>query len=77
MADTPTDPDVNADAADDNALEPAREAPPGTPRWVMVFGIIALVLILAVVVQFIFGFRHGPGLHSWYGLTAALLVHLG
>jgi hypothetical protein len=30
----------------------------------MVLGIIALVLILAVAVQLVFGIRHGPGLHS-------------
>jgi hypothetical protein len=27
-------------------MEPEREAPPGTPRWVKVFGIIAIVLVL-------------------------------
>ena len=29
-------------------VEPDREPPPGTPRWVKAFGIIAIVLILAL-----------------------------
>ena len=37
------------DASDDTRIEPDRESPPGTPRWVKTFGIIALVLILAFV----------------------------
>jgi hypothetical protein len=27
-------------------MEPDRESPPGTPRWVKVFGITAIVLVL-------------------------------
>lgn len=77
MADSPAHPNANGDPADDGRLESAREAPPRTPRWVMVFGIIALVLILAVAVQFTFGMRHGPGLHSSYDSAAGLLMHLG
>ena len=30
-------------------LEPGHESTPGTPRWVKVFGIIALVLILVTM----------------------------
>jgi hypothetical protein len=29
-------------------LEPAQDAPPGTPRWVKAFGIVLVVLLLAV-----------------------------
>ncbi len=37
---------------------------PGTPRWVKVSGIIALVLVLLVVVMmFAGGGSHGPGRH--------------
>jgi hypothetical protein len=38
---------------------------PGTPRWVKVFGIIALVLILLFVIMMLTGRggRHGPGRH--------------
>ena len=36
------------DAGDDAGMEPDRESPPSTPRWVKAFGIIAIVLILAL-----------------------------
>jgi hypothetical protein len=37
---------------------------PGTPRWVKVFGIIALVLILLLVVAMVAsGGGHGPARH--------------
>ena len=29
-------------------VEPAQDAPPGTPRWVKAFGIVLVVLLLAV-----------------------------
>lgn len=45
-------------------------ARPGTPRWVKVFGIIALVLILLVVGVLLFGgAEHGPGRHGPSGGT--------
>lgn len=53
----------DADYADEPRPEPGRPTPPRTPRWVLVLGILALVLILAVVAQLVFGIRHGPGLH--------------
>jgi hypothetical protein len=38
---------------------------PGTPRWVKVFGIIGIVLVLLVVARvFIGGGEHGPGRHT-------------
>ena len=38
---------------------------PGTPRWVKVFGIIALILVLLVVIIIVTGLggEHGPGRH--------------
>jgi hypothetical protein len=37
----------------------------GTPRWVKVFGIIALVLVVLLVVMIIAGRGgHGPGRHT-------------
>jgi ABC-type transporter Mla subunit MlaD len=37
----------------------------GTPRWVKVFGIIALVVLVLVVVMLIAGRGgHGPGRHA-------------
>jgi hypothetical protein len=41
-----------------------RESTNGTPRWVKVFGIIALVVVLLfVILMFAGGGRHGPGRH--------------
>ncbi len=38
---------------------------PGTPRWVKVFGIIGIVVVLLVVARmFIGGGEHGPGRHA-------------
>jgi len=42
----------------------SQPAPPRTPRWVIVLGVIALILVIAVVAQFVFGFQHGPGMHG-------------
>jgi hypothetical protein len=42
---------------------------PGTPRWVKVFGIIAIGLVLLVVIMmFIGGGDHGPGRHMPSGV---------
>jgi hypothetical protein len=41
-----------------------RESIPGTPRWVKVFGIIALVVVAVfLVLMFAGGGRHGPSRH--------------
>ena len=41
---------------------------PGTPRWVKVFGIIVIALVLLVVaMMFIGGGKHGPGRHAASG----------
>ena len=38
---------------------------PGAPRWVKVFGIVAVVLVLVVVVVLLVGGGgHGPGMHA-------------
>lgn len=40
---------------------------PGTPRWVKVFGMIFLVVVLLFVILLLTrgpGGRHGPGLHT-------------
>jgi hypothetical protein len=46
-------------------VKPDRESPPSTPRWVKVFVIIALVLVLLFVVIMFTGIggEHGPGRH--------------
>ena len=40
------------------------EAGAGTPRWVKVFGIIALIVALLFVVMLLVGGDHGPGRHT-------------
>ena len=47
-------------AGQDSGVGPGRESPPSTPRWVKVFGITALILVL------LFGILHlsGGGLGS-------------
>jgi hypothetical protein len=45
-------------------LEPGHGSASGTPRWVKVFGIIALVLALLFVISLLAGARHGPGMHT-------------
>lgn len=57
-----------------------RGGPPGrpaTPRWVKVFGIIALVLVVLVLLMLLIGGKHGPGRHLGGGGPAivAELAH--
>ena len=57
------------DPSDDTGAGSDHGSAPSTPRWVKVFGIIALVLVLLVVIMLISG--HGPGHHmSSAGLGA-------
>ncbi len=56
MTDPPHYPDSKSDRADD----------PGTPRWVKVFGIIALAVVLLFATMMLAGGGpggHGPGRH--------------
>ena len=44
--------------------DPEDGAYPGTPRWVKVFALVAIVLVLLVVaVMLAIGGEHGPGRH--------------
>lgn len=76
MADMPGHPVSTDDSVDSGRLETGRGGPPRTPGWVKAFGIVALVLILAVILQLLLGIRHGPGLHSSYDSVAGLSVPL-
>ncbi|MEO7908658.1 MAG: hypothetical protein ABIV47_03305 [Roseiflexaceae bacterium] len=44
--------------------DPDRRSTSGTPRWVKVFGIIVLVVVLLFVISLLAGGQHGPGLHT-------------
>jgi hypothetical protein len=60
-----SDPQRQPGTGDDTGVGRYREPPTGTPRWVIVSGIIALVVIvLFVVVLLVGGGEHGPGRHS-------------
>lgn len=53
MAEPPPNPDGDVDTGT------------GTPRWVKVFGIIAVVVVLLFVIMlFTGGGEHGPGRHT-------------
>ncbi len=55
MANRPPYPDTD----NDTGVGPDRESTTGTPRWVKVFGIIALVVVLLFVIL-MFGDGHDP-----------------
>jgi hypothetical protein len=61
MADQRPDPDPTTD---DPALGRAVALVPRTPRWVLVLGVLAVVLIIGFVVQAVLGGGHGPGIHA-------------
>jgi hypothetical protein len=60
MADQRLDPEPDEGTPRRRGSEPR----PRTPGWVIVLGIVALILILAVVVQFLLGIQHGPNIHG-------------
>ncbi|QIN84516.1 hypothetical protein GBA63_19110 [Rubrobacter tropicus] len=59
------DPTRYPDTGDDTGVRPDRGSTTGTPRWVKVVGIVALVLVVLVVVMLLAGGgSHGPGIHT-------------
>ena len=65
MADAPPDTESDPEAREEPGRGPDAGARPSTPRWVKVFGIIALLLLVLVVVMLVAGGgNHGPGRHS-------------
>jgi hypothetical protein len=62
VAEPPPAPDAPRDGT---GVESDRGPTSGTPGWVRVFGIIAIVLVLLVVILLLTGGpgRHGPGRH--------------
>jgi uncharacterized cupredoxin-like copper-binding protein len=52
----------------DSSPDPTMAQRPGIPRWVKVIGIVLLaVVVLALVVMFVGGGQHGPGMHAGSG----------
>ena len=49
--------------ADDEAVDTTATPDSGTPRWVKVAGVIALVILLMLLVALLSGGKHGPGRH--------------
>jgi hypothetical protein len=51
---------------DETAVGPGHEPTTGTPRWVKVFGIVAVAVVVLLVVVMVTGGpgRHGPGRHT-------------
>jgi hypothetical protein len=58
------DPPAHPDRGDDTGVGPDRGSTAGTPRWVKVFGLIALVVVLLFVVLLLTGGPHNPGRHG-------------
>ena len=66
MADLPPYGASDGDLGGDTPAGPDCESTPGTPRWVKVFGIAALVVALLFVILMFTrgpGGRHGPSRH--------------
>jgi hypothetical protein len=64
MADPPPDPDSNGgDVAGTRPDRGTTGAYPGAPRWVKVFGLVLLALVLLVVVVMLVSGGHGPARH--------------
>jgi len=62
MGDSPANPGTG----DDTSAGADRASTVGTPRWVKVSGVVALILVLLVVVMLLVGGGpggHGPGRH--------------
>ncbi|MCA1707038.1 MAG: hypothetical protein LC808_28740 [Actinobacteria bacterium] len=57
---------ADRDADDDTGVQPHSRSTNGTPRWVKVFGGIALVLVLLFVILLLSGRGggHGPSRHA-------------
>jgi hypothetical protein len=63
MADLAPHPDSTGDTGDATGVEYGRGSTPSTPRWVKVFGIIALVVVLLFVILLFTRGPHRPGRH--------------
>jgi hypothetical protein len=60
MADPP-----HADPGDDTHVRPRRGSAPGAPRWVKMFGIVAVLLVVLFIILHLTG--HSIGGHTMHG----------
>jgi hypothetical protein len=59
------DPADSSSTARSGAGDRTEARPPGTPRWVLALGVIAVILIVVfVLAQLLLGVQHGPGMHG-------------
>jgi hypothetical protein len=63
MADRRPPAETTGADGDDRGTRPNPQRP-GTPRWVLAFGVVALILLIVIAVQLLLGVQHGPGMHS-------------
>jgi plastocyanin len=64
MADRPS----NSDTGDDTDTRSTEDPPSGLPQWVKVSAIIGIIVVMVVViVTFVGGVEHGPGMHGPVG----------
>jgi hypothetical protein len=52
------------DAADSDTGDATAGSSGGTPRWVKIAGVIALLVLVMLVVALLSGGKHGPGRHA-------------
>jgi len=66
MADPHLDPRGEGDphSADDPGARPGRRSTPGTPRWLLILGIVLVIGLLALVVALHLTGTLGPGAHQ-------------
>jgi hypothetical protein len=69
-----TGPDRDSGRAAASDERSGRAAGGGTPRWVKVFGVVALVLVVLAVVLLLVG-GHGPGRHTGGVAPPAGMAH--
>ena len=50
-------------SGDDASVQAGPRPMTGAPRWVKVFGIIALAVVVLIVVMLLVGGNHGPDRH--------------